>query len=142
MASYFMNEGVFDLPDLGFVDKTIHLFGAPSPSGREIGLIVCRAKMAPGKTLEEVVKTHVDHEAKNMRAFSVLGQRTVEWHGNHGIEISSRYRNRDEMAFQKQFHTSMFGQWLLFGANSHVSERETAEACLEHVLSSFQPRNM
>ena len=137
-----MNEGVFDLPDAGFVDKTVHLFQAPSPSGREIGLIVCRARLEPGKTFEQVVTEHLAHEAKNLRAFSVLSQRAVEWNGNASIEIASRYRNQNEMAYQRQVHTSMFGLWVLFGATAHIAEREAADACLDRVIASFQPRNM
>jgi len=141
MASYFMNEGVFELPELGFKDKTVQLFSRPLGKGRELGLIVCRTSIPEGSTLESVVQSHVEHEAKTLRAFAVLDQRWVEHSGSRGIEIASRYRNANEMAYQRQTHLMVWDLWMLFGVTGPMSEREQCDTCLNQVLGTFRLRS-
>jgi hypothetical protein len=140
MATYYMNEGAFDLPDLGFADKTVHLFSAPHPDGGEIGLIIGRSPMPKGKTLEQMVDAHIESEAKAMRAFAVLEKRTVEVDGVTGIDVSSRYRNRGEMAYQRQIYFVAYGVWMLIGANASLARRGAADECLGQVIGSFRHR--
>jgi hypothetical protein len=142
MASYFMNEGVFELPDLGFRDKTVQLFSLPYEGGKgELGLIVCRTPIPEGKTLDEVVQAHVAHEAKTLRAFAVLDQRYAEWGGARAIEVASRYRNQTEMAYQRQAHLAVWNLWMLFGVTGLLADRERCDRCLEEVLGSFRLRS-
>ena len=141
MAAYFMNEGVFELPDLGFKDKTVQLFSVPYGDGKgELGLIVCRTPIPEGKTLDELVQTHVAHEAKTLRAFAVLDPRYAEWAGARAIEVASRYRNQAEMAYQRQAHLEVWGLWMLFGVTGLLADKERCDRCLDEVLGSFRLR--
>lgn len=140
MAQYFMNEGVFDLPDLGFQDKTVHLFSAPLEGRSEIGLVVCRARIARGKTLREVVRAHLASEAKNLRAFTIVEESDLEVAGAEALSVASRYRNEGEMAYQRQVHLVAFGQWILFGATAPLRDRDACDRCLGEVVSSFRLR--
>ncbi|HTJ80779.1 MAG TPA: DcrB-related protein [Polyangiaceae bacterium] len=141
MAAYFMNEGVFELPELGFQDKTVQFFSAPLGAGRELGLIVCRTKIPDGSTLDAEVQSHVQHEAKTLRAFAVLDQKWVEHAGARGIEVSSRYRVGTEMTYQRQTHLAVWDLWLFFGVTGPMAERERADACLADVLGTFRLRS-
>lgn len=140
MAQYFMNEGVFDLPEMGFRDKTVHLFAAPLEGGSEIGLVVCRARVARGKTLRDVVRAHLDGEVKNLRAFTILEQTELECAGHDALSVASRYRNGSEMAYQRQVHLVAYGQWILFGATAPIAERDACDRCLGEVVSTFRLR--
>lgn len=138
MATYFTNEGAFDLPDVGFVDRTVHLFEMDLENGGEVGLIVCRSKMPAEKTLRQIVEIHVTHEAKKLGGFKILEEREATWAGVPAIEICSRWRSNGKVLYQRQAHFAVMGLWMLFGMNAPLDEREGCDRLMDHVLSSFR----
>ncbi len=142
MAAFYMNEGVFDLPDADFHDKTVQLLSTKLEGDKELSLVVCRARMATSSSLEDVVGAHVAHEAKSLRAFAVLSRGAGQWAGADGIDVSSRYRLTQDMAYQRQVHLAIWNQWVMFGVTGPLSERERCDAYLEHVLTTFRLRNV
>ncbi len=138
MAIYFTNEGAFDLPDVGFVDRTVHLFEMTLEDGSDVGFIVCRSKMPAGKSLRELVEAHVTHEAKKLGGFKVLEERDVSWAGVPAIEICSRWRSDGKVIYQRQAHLAAPDTWILFGMTGPLSEREGCDKLMDHVLSSFR----
>jgi hypothetical protein len=142
MATFYMNEGAFDLPDLGFTDQTVHLFSAPLEGGGELGLVIARSKLPPGKTLADVVAAHVERESKTLRAFSVLSRREAQLENVPAIDVACRYRSGAEMTYQRQFHFVAYGLWLLVGTSAPLEKRAACDECLGHVLGSFRLREM
>jgi len=138
MATYFTNEGAFDLPDVGFIDRTVHLFEMELETGGDVGLIVCRSKMPAGKTLRQVVEVHVTHEAKKLGGFKVLEEREANWAGVPAIEICSRWRSDGKVLYQRQAHLAVTGLWMLFGMTAPLTEREGCDRLMDHVLSTFR----
>jgi hypothetical protein len=138
MATYFTNEGAFDLPDVGFRDRTVHLFELELEEGGEVGLIVCRSKMPPGKTLREIVEVHVTHEAKKLGGFKILDERDATWAGVPAIEVCSRWRSDGKVLYQRQTHMAIPDTWILFGLTGPIAEREGCDRMMDHVLSSFR----
>jgi hypothetical protein len=49
MASYYINEAVFDLPERTFDDKTIHGLEAKLPDGKTLGVLVHRRPIEAGR---------------------------------------------------------------------------------------------
>jgi hypothetical protein len=138
MATYFTNEGAFDLPDVGFVDRTVHLFELTLPKGGDVGLIVCRSKMPAGKSLRELVEAHVTHEAKKLGGYKILEQRETTWAGVPAIEILSRWRSEGKAIYQRQAHLAAPGTWILFGMTAPVGEQEGCDELFDHILTSFR----
>jgi hypothetical protein len=138
MATYFTNEGAFDLPEVGFVDRTVHLFELQLEDGGEVGLIVCRTKMPPGKTLREVVEVHVTHEAKKLGGFKILEERDATWAGVPAIEVCSRWRSDGKVIYQRQAHLAASDTWILFGLTGPFTERDGCDRLMDGVLSSFR----
>jgi hypothetical protein len=138
MATYFTNEGAFDLPEVGFVDRTVHLFELELEQGGEVGLIVCRSKMPVGRTLRELVEAHVTHEAKKLGGFKILEERETSWAGLPAIEVCSRWRSEGKVVYQRQAHIAAAELWLLFGMTAPLDQREACDQLLDHVLSSFR----
>lgn len=137
-----MNEGAFDLPDIGFVDKTVQVFTAPLEGGGEVGLVIAREKVPPQRSLSDVVDAHVAHEQKTLRAFGVLARSDADLRGVSAIDVASRFRNRDVMIYQRQFHFVAYGLWIFVGATAPLDRRAACDECLGHVLGSLRLRDM
>ena len=138
MATYYTNEGGFDLPDVGFEDRTVHVFEAPIREGDELGLIICRTKMPEGKSLRDVVAAHVTHEAKRLGGYSILDEREVLRAGVPAIEVCSRWRHEGKVVYQRQAHLAAPGLWILFAMSAPLVDREACDRHMEHVLTSFR----
>ncbi len=137
---FFMNEGVFDLPELPFVDKTVHLLKAPIAPGKELGLVVCRAVVKAERTLDEVVSAHLEHEARSLRGFTIVGKSAGECAGYEAVAVASKYRLTDEMAYQRQVHALIGGVWMMFGVTGPLADRAACDELLTGVVASFQLR--
>lgn len=138
---FFMNEGVFELPEIPVVDKTVHLLKVPLGPAKELGLVVCRAVVKADRALEDVVRAHLEHEARSLRGFTVLGKSAAECAGYEAVDVASRYRLTDEMAYQRQVHALIGGLWMMFGVSGPLAERAACDELLSGVVGSFQLRS-
>lgn len=141
MGAFFMNEGVFDLPEVDFNDKTVHLLSTKIGPDKEIGLVVCRNRIKGDRSLEDLVHAHLEHEARSLRGFAVLGRSDAECAGLPAVDVSSRYRLKEEMAYQRQVHVVFEATWMMFGATSPLADRGLCDELLTGVVSSFRLRN-
>lgn len=141
MTTYYTNEAAFDLPDMGFVDRTVTLLQAESPGGGEIALLLQRFPLPVGKSLRDVVKTHLGQSTRSLRAYSVIFERDSEVSSAPAIEIAFRWRGEDNMVYTRQAHLVVGTQWLVVAANAPLAERETCDQLLEHVLSTLRVRD-
>lgn len=141
-----MNEGVFDLPEIGLVDKTEHFFSATLAGDGEdesdIALLITRRPLPPDKGLLEMVRRYVEIEAKKLRAYRILEERETEWAGLPSIDVTSRYRNQDTMAYQRHAHIAHGGQWLIVAVISALPRRGACDRVIERVLSTLKLREM
>jgi len=138
MAAYYTNEGAFDLPELGFVDRTVHVFEAPLGEEDELGLIVCRTRMPAGKSLRDMVAAHVTEEAKKLGGYAILDERETSWAGVPAIEIASRWRHEGAPVYQRQAHLLANDKWLIFAMSAPLASRETCDRAMAHVLGTFR----
>ena len=141
MADYFMNEGVFDLPDVGLVDKTEHFFDGTLADKSKIGLLITRRPLPEGKSLLEMVRRYVETEAKKLRAYRLLEERQTEWAGLPAIDVSTRYKNQDTMAYQRHAHIAAGGQWIIIAATSELDRRDACDQAIERVLTTLELRD-
>lgn len=137
MTTYRTNEGSFTLPGVGFTDRTVHLFEAALPDGGELGLIVCRTPMPEGKSLRDLVESHVAHEAKQLGGFKLLAEEERTLANRPAIEIASRWRSDGDVVYQRQAHLASDGLWLLFGMTAPLGARDAADALFDRWLGSL-----
>jgi hypothetical protein len=138
MAAYYTNEGAFDLPEVGFEDRTVHVFEAELRGEDELGLIICRTKMPEGKSLRDVVAAHVTQEAKRLGGYSILEERETLRAGVPAIEVFSRWRHEGKVVYQRQAHLGAPGLWLLFAMSAPLADRDHCDRTMEHILTSFR----
>jgi len=136
-----MNEGVFDLPEVGLVDKTTHFFSATLPDESDIALLITRRPLEAGSDLLEMVRRYVEAEAKKLRAYRLLEEREATWAGLPAIDISTRYRNEDTMAYQRHVHMASGGVWLIVAGTSVLERRDACDEAIERVLTTLELRD-
>jgi hypothetical protein len=137
MAAYYMNEGSFDLPDMGFVDQTTHVFEAVRGEDRTVGLIVCRTPFPQGKSLRELVAAHVTHEAKRLSSYRILDEAETTRAGVPAIEIRSRWRHDGKPVYQRQAHLAANETWLLFGMSTSIEDQALCDKTMERILATL-----
>ena len=140
MASYYINEAAFDLPELPFRDETVHILRSSLSEG-DLNVLVFRARLAEPKALRDVVASHRDRERRTLAGFAVLAEREIEVAGTIAIEIAFRFRAEGAMIYQKNAHFLLGDvDHLLVAVNAPFEERETCDGTMEHVLSTLQLR--
>ncbi len=135
---FYMNEAVFELPLMGFVDHTVTHLDGKTPSGGEIGIRVHREVLPAEKTLRAIVDEHVAEAVRSLPAYSLLWTRDAEHGGAAAIEIAARWRGDDSMNYTRQAHFAVQGLWLLVSVNTTLAEIDVADQAVERVLSTLR----
>jgi hypothetical protein len=141
MATYFMNEMAIDLPELGFVDRSIHDLDAALPSGDVVGLLVVRHTLRPEESLREAVREHRVREATRLAGYTVLGDAETTAGGAPAVVLSTRWHNGHVAFYTREAHVARSGTWLIFAATTVLGAREGCDAYLDHLLSTLRFRD-
>jgi len=137
---YYVNEAAFELPDFGFVDRTVNVLEAAASDGRTLGVLLARSPFLPGSSLIEMVQAHQEQERRSLRAWSLLFERDGVFDGVSGIELGVRWRSDDGLVYQRQAHLGLEREVLLFVANAPLEERATADGCMDRLLETLRFR--
>lgn len=137
-----MNECSFDLPELSFSDRTIHWLDAKLPGGAEMGFLVRRLVVPPGKSLRDLVTEHVVNEAKQRSGYAVLEQRDVVIGGVPAIDVRARWRHEGQVVYQRQAHLSVGDSRLLFTTTALLADQARCDESLAWILESIRFRDM
>ena len=137
MASYYINEAVFALPDREFVDRTVHVLEAKLPDDDAIGLLVLRRPIGEHKTLRDLVKDHVDDDAKRLSGFTVIDQAESTVAGAPAILVRSRWRHSGKVLYQRQAHLAVNWTWLLFAVTGPLLDSAACDDTFDSVLSTL-----
>lgn len=140
MATYYVNEASFELPDLPVRDRTVHVLELGDGQIPGLGLMVARAEFPVGKSLREVVAAHLEHERRAMRGWALVFEREGEAGGQPMIEVGTRWRGDDGMVYQRQAHLGLDDTVLLLVGNGPLEERERIDAHVELALSTLRLR--
>ncbi len=141
MSVYYMNEAAFDLPDSGFVDRTITYLEGKSPAGLDVVLLVERAPFPEGKSLRQAASEHVNGAKKRLRGYSVLFERESEVAELPALDIGARWRDEKGMIYTRAAHLALGPTWLIIAGECPLEEREHCDACVDHVLASLRFRD-
>ena len=140
MATYYVNEASFELPDTEVRDRTVNVIELGGGAIPGLGLMVARADFPVGKSLREVVAAHMDHERRSLRSWSLVFEREGEASGQPMIEVGTRWRGDDGMVYQRQAHIGLDDVVLLLVGNGPLEERERIDAHVDLALSTLRLR--
>jgi len=137
MRLYYLNEAVIDLPELGFVDSTIHGLEAQLPNEKTLGVLVHRRPVEQGKTLRRLVDENVELNQKRLRAFIVESEREALVGGLPGILSCARWRNEQRENVQLQAHVIVEQTWMIFAVSAPLEERRACEETFSAMLETL-----
>ncbi len=134
-----MNEASFDLPPVGFVDRTVTYLEGKAPSGAAVVLMVERSPLPEGKSLRQAASAHVNDGKKRLRGYSLLFDRVSEIAGSPAIELGARWRDDAGLVYSRQAHLVLGPMMLIVAGESPMEEQEFCDACVDHILATLRP---
>jgi hypothetical protein len=137
MATYYINEAAFTLPDGEFVDRTVHVLEKKLPGGDSLGVLVLRRRVEDGTTLREIVTKHLADDAKRLNGFTVLDTIETTLAGAPAIVVSARWRHAGKVLYQRQAHLAVDWTWMLFAVSGPLSDREACDEAFEGLAGSL-----
>lgn len=141
MPAYYLHDGAFHLPDVGFVDRTVHVFEAPQPDGQRLELVVTRTKIPAGRSLRDVVAAHVSGEGDRLDGWAVLARADAEVSGAPAIDVRARFRRDGSVVYERQAHVAAYGAWLFFAMRAPIALREACDVHMDGLLASVRLRD-
>lgn len=136
-----MNEAAFDLPDSGFVDRTITYLEGKAPSGGDVVLLVERRPLPAGKSLRQAATENVNDARKRLRGFSVLFEREAEVAELPALDVGARWRDDKGMIYTRQAQVAVGDTLLIIAGESPLEDRDHCDACVDHVIASLRLRD-
>jgi hypothetical protein len=141
MGSFYMNEAMFDLPDAGFVDRTVTYLAGNSPNGTGVLLLVERRPLAVGKSLRQVVAALGKDAMTRFIGYQVLFEREIEVASLPALDVGARWRAESgDPIYSRRTHLAVGETWLIVSGEAPIVEREFCEAYTDHVLASLRFR--
>jgi hypothetical protein len=142
MGSFYMNEAMFDLPDAGFVDRTVTYLARESPGGAPTILLFERRPLPSGETLRQLVAGHGSDAAKRLLGYSVIFEREVEIGSHPAIDVGVRWRtDAGDPIYTRRVHMILEPSWFMIVGEAPHAERERCDAYVDHVTASLRVRD-
>ncbi|CAA2107835.1 DcrB-related protein [Variovorax paradoxus] len=142
---YHINEGQFDVPDDGRVDRSMNVLAMPDGSGTT--LIVSRDALRTQENLAQFVARQMSDLTRQVSQLKELSRGDVAigspLHNLRGIELATQFKQNGQALYQRQ---AVFQQRagspdvLVLTASSPVPFDAEALALWQRTLASFQPR--
>jgi hypothetical protein len=141
MSIYYINEAAFDLPDVGFIDRTVTSFEIITPSNRAHSLTVNRSPIPDDRDLGALVDANVRDADRRLRGHKVLFRRELEIGSCPAIEIAAEWRGKMAGVYTRQAHLDADGCWLVFAGSAPLDDRAACDEIMDHVLSTLRLRD-
>jgi hypothetical protein len=136
-----MNEAMFDLPDVGFVDHTVTFLVGTSPGGAGILLLIERRPFPADKSLRQLVADHGKDATSRFLGYQVLFEREVEVASCPALDVAARWRTEEgEPVYARRAHLPLGSTWLMITGEAPFAEREFCDTYVDHVLASLRLR--
>ncbi|UQA59898.1 DcrB-related protein [Polyangium aurulentum] len=141
MGSFYMNEAMFDLPEAGFIDRTVTYLVGSSPGGNGVLLLVERRPLPVDTSLRQVVDALGKDAMTRFLGYRVLFEREIEVASQPALDVGARWRaDSGEIVYVRRTHLALGETWLIITGEAPIIEREFCDAYIDHVLASLQLR--
>lgn len=136
-----MNEAMFDLPETGFVDRTVTYLRGISPHGVPVVLLIERRPLE-NKSLREAVDEHSLDLMKRYLGYKVIFDREVEVDTQRAIDIGASWNTDNGIpAYTRRTHLALGEMRFIVTGEVAMVEREYCDAYINHVLGSLKFRS-
>lgn len=141
---YHLNEGQFDIPDDGRVDRSMNVLAMPDGSGTT--LIVSRDALQAQETLEQFVTRQMRDLTRQVSQLKEVSRGGVAIGSPirelRGIELVTQFRQNGQALYQRQAVCQLSPasrNVLILTASSAIPFDAEALAIWQRALASFQP---
>ena len=142
---YHLNEGQFDIPDDGRIDRSMNVLAMPDGSGTT--LIVSRDALQTQETLEQFVTRQMRDLTRQVSQLKEVSRGVVAIGSPirdlRGIELVTQFRQNGQALYQRQAVCQLSAasrSVLILTASSAIPFDAEALAIWQRALASFQPR--
>ena len=142
---YHLNEGQFDIPDDGRIDRSMNVLAMPDGSGTT--LIVSRDALQAQETLEQFVTRQMRDLTRQVSQLKEVSRGGVAIGSPirelRGIELVTQFRQNGQVLYQRQAVCQLAAasrNVLIFTASSAMPFDAESLAIWQRALASFQPR--
>lgn len=142
---YHLNEGQFDIPDDGRIDRSMNVLAMPDGSGTT--LIVSRDALQTQETLEQFVTRQMRDLTRQVSQLKEVSRGVVAIGSPirdlRGIELVTQFRQNGQALYQRQAACQLSAasrNVLILTASSAIPFDAEALAIWQRALASFQPR--
>jgi hypothetical protein len=140
MTMYYVNEAAFELPWDELEDRSVNVFEKKLEGGEHLSLAVQRGRYAEGDSYESVLARQVEKASRSLRGYHLTSRRDVEVAGRRAVDIATRWRSDRSVVATRQVMIDLGPGWMIFSVNAPVSDVETADACMDHVIGTLRLR--
>lgn len=137
MATYYIDEASFVLPERGFVDRTLHRLESPLPANDALTIEIRRLPMAVGKSLVRLLDEELATKAREVSGFILVEKAEVDLAGSPSIVVRARLRARDVVYCELQAHVALGETWVSLVVRGPQSERAACDETFERMLRSI-----
>lgn len=137
MPTYYVNEAAFTLPDLGFVDRTLHRLESPLPGEDPLGVEIRRLPMPAGKSLRQLVDEEIAATKEKVSGFTLAEDAEVALAGAPAIVVRARFRARDAVYVRLEAHVALEETWITLVVTGPSVERAACEETFDRIVQSL-----
>ncbi|HVY48404.1 MAG TPA: DcrB-related protein [Minicystis sp.] len=137
---YCTNDLAFALPELAWIDRTVHTLEAPTSNERTCSLVVARAPLAPRDDLNALVTRALRRAGREKPEHELLRRTERTIAGRPGIDVAVRWRAPRSTLYGRQAHVTAGGVWLVFGITGSLEDAATCDHHLERLVETLRLR--
>jgi hypothetical protein len=132
---------MFDLPDAGFVDRTVTYLAGTAPSGAGVLLLVERRPFPPAASLRQAAAALGKDAMTRLAGYRVLFEREIEVASQPALDVGARWRAESgEPVYVRRVHLALGETWLIVTGEAPVAEHAFCDEYIDHVLASLRLR--
>ena len=138
MVMHVTNDAMFELPDVGFVDRTAHDLDLDLGPGASLGMLVVRTPLVGGASLHAAVREHVLTEAKRLAGYRLLEEAAAELGGRPAFVVAARWSHGAAELYTREAHAACGAVRLSLAMTSPLARRAICDEHFAHVTGSFR----
>jgi hypothetical protein len=140
MAAYYVNEAAFTLPDIGFVDRTLHRLESPLSGDDLLKVEIRRLPVEHGRRLRELIDEDTAVTKAKASGYTILDEIDAALGGLPAVLLRARFRANDVAYYQLKAHVLVESTWVLLLVSGPYSDRAAADETFERVVQSLEWR--
>lgn len=142
MPTYFMNEAMFELPDVEVHDHTAHALDLSEPGREDVSVVVARGGPADGATPQELASRRVREEQARLLGYSSTPPNVMPWGDGSLVaaEVEAKWRHQGRVFCQRQAHLVVAGAWIFVSVGAPINEKDRVDAAFDRLRATYRAR--